>query len=235
MRHFLLLIFLFACTQVASAQMFEIGGFVGGANYIGDVGNTTYINPNSLVVGGIVKWNRSDRHSFRATLLYADIQADDAKSNQVRRQQRGYSFSNHIAEASLGLEFNFWSFDLSKVDEQSTPYLYTGLTYFNSKHHLLSTDRPARGILEPQGDNWEFSIPMVFGYKQTITRRIIGAVEVGARYTFTDNIDGSNPQELLGRRNPPREFGNTNTPDWYVFSGVSLTFTFGRKPCYTHF
>lgn len=235
MRHFLLLIFLFACTQVASAQMFEIGGFVGGANYIGDVGNTTYINPNSLVAGGIVKWNRSDRHSFRLSLLYADIQANDASSNQVRRQQRGYSFSNHVAEASLGLEFNFWSFDLSKAEEQSTPYLYTGLTYFQSKHQLLSADRPGRGTLQPQGDNWEFSIPMVFGYKQTITRRIIGAVEVGARYTFTDNMDGSNPQEVLGRRNPPREFGNTNTKDWYVFSGVSLTFTFGRKPCYTHF
>lgn len=235
MRHFLLLIFLFACTQVASAQMFEIGGFVGGANYIGDVGNTTYINPNSLVAGGIVKWNRSDRHSFRLSLLYADIQADDANSSQVLRKQRGYSFSNHIAEASLGLEFNFYSFDLSKADEQSTPYLYTGITYFNSKHHLLSADRPARGTLQPQGDNWEFSIPMVFGYKQTLTKKVIGAVEVGARYTFTDNMDGSNPQELLGRRNPPREFGNTNTTDWYVFSGVSLTFTFGRKPCYTHF
>ncbi|UJH90886.1 DUF6089 family protein [Antarcticibacterium sp. 1MA-6-2] len=215
--------------------MFEIGGFIGGANYIGDVGSTTYINPNSLVAGGLVKWNRSDRHSFRFSLLYADIQANDASSNQVRRQQRGYSFSNHVAEASLGLEFNFWSFDLSEAEEQSTPYLYTGITYFNSKHHLLDRDRPAKGILEPQGDNWEFSIPMVFGYKQTITRRIIAAVEVGARYTFTDNMDGSNPQEVLGRRNPPREFGNTNTTDWYVFSGVSLTFTFGRKPCYSHF
>ena len=235
MRHVVLLIFMLVCTQVVSAQMFEIGGFVGGANYIGDVGNTTYINPNSLVAGGIVKWNRSERHSFRMTLLYADIKADDATSKQVRRQQRGYSFSNHIAEASLGLEFNFWSFDLSDVEEQSTPYLYTGITYFNSKHHLLSADRPARGVLEQQGDNWEFSIPMVFGYKQTLTRKIIGAIEVGARYTFTDNIDGSNPQEVLGRRNPPREFGSVNTTDWYVFSGVSLTFTFGRKPCYTHF
>src|SRR5690606_8728953 len=134
-----------------------------------------------------------------------------------------------------GLEFNFYSFDLSEADMQSTPYLYTGLTYFNSKHLYLNRDLPARGILEAQGDNWEFSIPIVFGYKQTLARRLVGAIEIGARYTFTDNIDGSNPQELLGRRNPPREFGNVNTPDWYVFSGVSLTFAFGRKPCYSHF
>lgn len=232
MRHLILVFFMFVCSA-AFTQTYEIGPFVGGANYIGDVGNTTYINPSGLVMGGIAKYNRSDRHSFRLTLLYAEISADDSKSNQVSRQQRGYSFTNHIAEASMGIEFNFYSFDLSKADEQSTPYLYTGITYFNTKHHLLSNDRPARGELQPQGENWEFSIPMVFGYKQTITQKIIAAVEVGARYTFTDNIDGSNPQELLGRRIPAREFGNVNTTDWYVFSGLSLTFTFGRKPCYT--
>jgi len=235
MRHLILLVFMFACTSTAFSQRFEVGPFIGGANYIGDVGSTTYINPTGLLVGGLMKWNQSNRHSFRFSLLYAEFSADDAKSSQIRRQQRGYSFTNHIAEASLGLEFNFYSFDLSKADTQSTPYLYTGLTYFNSKHFYLDRDLPARGILQAQGDNWEFSIPMVFGFKQTLAQRLVGAIEIGARYTFTDNIDGSNPQELLGRRNPSREFGNVNTSDWYVFSGVSLTFAFGRKPCYSHF
>jgi hypothetical protein len=134
----------------------------------------------------------------------------------------------------MGLEFTFYEFDLNEPVRQSTPYLYTGITYFNSNHPLLSRDRPAAGVLEAQGGNWEFSIPMVFGYKQTITQQVIAAMEIGARYTFSDNLDGSNPQELLGRRNPPREFGNTNNKDWYVFSGLSLTFTFGKKPCYCH-
>lgn len=235
MRHLILLIFMFACSQASFSQQFEIGAFAGGANYIGDVGNTTYLMPSGLVFGGIAKWNRSDRHSFRLSLLYGEVSANDLESNQVMRKQRGYSFNNHIAEASLGIEFNFYTFDLSEPVQQSTPYIYSGLTYFNSKHHYLSVNRPAKGTLEPQGDNWEFSIPMVLGYKQTITKRVIGAIEIGARYTFTDNMDGSNPQELLGRRDPPREFGNVNTSDWYVFSGISLTFTFGRESCYSHF
>lgn len=224
------------CTTTAFTQTYEVGPFVGGANYIGDVGSGYYINPSGLVFGGIAKWNRSNRHSFRLTLLYAEISADDANSNEVKRKQRNYSFSNNIAEASLGLEFNFWPYDLSKLETQSTPYLYTGLTYFNSNHLYLDRPRSSPGgDLEPQGENWEFSIPVVFGYKQTLTRKIIAAVEVGVRYTFTDNIDGSDPEELLGRRDPPREFGSVNTNDWYVFSGLSLTFTFGRKPCYSHF
>lgn len=232
MRHLILLIILFALSKSSVAQTYEIGPFLGGANYIGDVGKSSFVNPSTLVGGGIIKWNRSPRHSFRFSILYAEIQADDAKSNEVRRQQRGYSFTNHIAEATLGLEFNFYSFDLHKARQQGTPYLFSGITYFNSNHHYLSADRPSSGVLEPEGDNWSFAIPVIFGYKQTLTPKIIAAIEIGARYTFTDNIDGSNPQELLGRRDPAREFGNTNTKDWYVFSGLSFTFTFGKKPCY---
>ena len=55
---------------------------------------------------------------------------------------------------------------------------------------------------------------------------VIGA-EVGFRYTFTDNLDGSNPKndnfETL-------RFGNLNSNDWYVFTGLTLTYTFGKNP-----
>lgn len=226
---------MFALSTSSFAQTYEVGAFAGGANYIGDVGSTAYINPNGLVAGAMAKWNKSDRYAFRLTLLYADIQADDSESSEARRQQRGYSFTNHIAEASLGIEFNYWKFDLTRADSerQSTPYLYTGITYFNSKHHYLSANPPS-GTLQPQGDNWAFAVPIILGYKQTLTKNVIAGIEFGARYTFTDNIDGSTPAELIGRRDPPREFGNRNTNDWYIFSGISLTFTFGKKPCYCH-
>lgn len=229
---------MFAFYTTSFTQTYEAGAFIGGANYIGDVGNTAYLNPNSLVAGGMLKWNKSKRYAFRLTLLYAEINADDSKSSDSRRQARGYSFSNNIAEASLGIEFNYWSFDLSKADaeKQSTPYLYTGIAYFNSKHHYLSeVPTPGNpGMLQPEGDNWAFAVPIILGYKQTLTKNVIAGIEFGVRYSFTDNIDGSSPEESLGHRDQPREFGNRNTNDWYIFSGISLTFTFGKKPCYSH-
>ncbi|TRO64203.1 DUF6089 family protein [Christiangramia sabulilitoris] len=212
------------------SQQVEIGAFAGGANFIGDVGRTNYILPNSPVGGLIAKWNRSARHSLRFTLVYAEISADDTKSSDTRRQQRGYSFENTIAEASLGLEFNFWDFDLSEPLPQSTPYLYTGITYFRADHVWLKNGRANNLVNE--GTNWSFAIPMVMGYKEAVTEHIIGAFEIGARYTLTDNLDGSWPSEYLGRREPNAEFGNRNTNDWYVFTGITFTFTFGRKPCY---
>lgn len=212
------------------AQQYEVGVFAGGANFVGDVGRTNYIFPNTPVGGLVAKWNRSTRHAVRLSLLYAKISADDKKSDDTRRQQRGYSFDNTIAEASLGIEFNFFEYDLSEPLPQSTPYIYTGITYFRADHVWLKNGRSQNLVNE--GTNWDFAIPMVMGYKEAVTEDIIAAFEIGARYTFTDNIDGSWPEEYLGRRDPPIEFGNQNTNDWYVFTGITLTFTFGRKPCY---
>ncbi len=230
MRYLIAFVVMAFITTGTYSQQVEIGAFAGGANFVGDVGRTNYILPNSPVGGLIAKWNRSARHALRFTLLYAQISADDTKSDDTRRQQRGYSFDNTIAEASLGLEFNFWDFDLSKALPQSTPYLYTGITYFRADHVWLKNGR--RNNLVNEGTNWEFSIPMVMGYKEAINENFIGAIEIGARYTFTDNLDGSWPEEYIERRDPNLEFGNRNTNDWYVFTGITLTFTFGRKPCY---
>ncbi|MDR5589410.1 DUF6089 family protein [Christiangramia sp. SM2212] len=231
MRYLIAFVLMAFFTVSSYSQQVEIGAFAGGANFIGDVGKSNYILPNSPVGGLVAKWNRSSRHALRLSLLYAQISADDEKSDDTRRQQRGYSFDNTIAEATLGLEFNFYDFDLSEPLPQKTPYLYTGITYFKADHLYLENGR-ANNLVNQDAANWEFAIPMVMGYKEAVSEHIIGAIEIGARYTFTDNIDGSWPEEYLGRREPAAEFGNRNTNDWYVFTGITFTFTFGRKPCY---
>ncbi|GHA24520.1 hypothetical protein GCM10007103_02200 [Salinimicrobium marinum] len=229
MRYNFVMFLMLICGTQAFSQRFEVGPFIGGANYIGDVGNTTYIRPQNPVFGGLVKWNQSTRYAYRFSLLFAEIEADDARSNDTRRQQRGYSFTNNITEASLGVEFTFWDWDLHSRTYQSTPYLYSGLNYYFANHFRLNN-----GALEKAGNNWEFSIPMVFGYKQTLTNNLAGGIELGARYTFTDNLDGSKPSEIDGNFRSD-DFGNPNTTDWYVFTGIYITINFGRKPCYTHF
>ena len=75
---------------------------------------------------------------------------------------------------------------------------------------------------------------MAIGVKGKISSRFILAAEIGARYTFTDNLDGSNPNTLLPNNNNLK-FGNIFSDDWYVFSGLTLTYTFGERPCYSCF
>jgi hypothetical protein len=59
-----LLPFLFLFPIMAmNAQIHEVGVFVGGSNYIGDVGLTNYISPNKPAFGLLYKWNISKRHA----------------------------------------------------------------------------------------------------------------------------------------------------------------------------
>jgi len=229
MRYLLALVICVFGFLGSHSQTYEVGGFLGGANYIGDVGKTNYINPKDIAFGGIFKWNRSPRHSFRASLIYAEISADDLDSSEERRQQRGYSFENNLLELSVGIEYTFWEFNLHTGLPQTAPYLYTGLTIFGydslfrRRTEIVSFDRQT-GI----------AIPMVVGLKTTLGTRFVLAGEIGARYTFTDNLDGSNPTGTL-ENEPGLEFGNINSTDWYVFTGITLTVEFGRKPCYCNF
>ncbi|GAA0871438.1 DUF6089 family protein [Gangjinia marincola] len=207
------------------AQTYEIGAFVGGSNLIGDVGSTTYINPNSLAGGLLFKWNRSPRHSFRFSLIRTNLTADDANADDNRRNERGYAIDNMLTEASLGLEFNFWEFDLHKSGTQFTPYLYSGVSYF-----MASTYQVENEVLVEGSTDRNFAIPMVFGVKGRIFNHVVLGAEIGARYTFTDGLDGSDTSATT-MNDIPLSFGNPNTKDWFMFTGITLTYTFGRKPC----
>src|SRR5690554_1317190 len=228
MRQLVLLIGLLIIPTIGFTQTYEVGGFIGGANYIGDVGDTKYINPNNLVLGGIFKWNRSPRHSFRASVNFGKISADDLDSKDQRRVERGYNFTNNIKEFGLGLEFTFWEYNTHSGTPIHTPYLYTGITYFLYDNLYRNADAE----MVKDGNKSSFAIPIVLGYKTSLGRVVSLGLELGARYTFTDNLDGSVPSGAGGMN---YTFGNLNSKDWYVFSGITLTFAFGRAPCNSKF
>src|SRR5690625_2706509 len=98
MRQLTLLIGLILAPFYGLAQTYEFGGFLGGANYIGDVGDTKYISPNQLVVCGLFKWNRSPRHSCRASATIGKITATDLDTNDQNRVKNNYQSKNTIKE-----------------------------------------------------------------------------------------------------------------------------------------
>lgn len=208
--------FLFLPFLTVQAQIHEIGFFLGGSNFIGDVGPTTYISPNEPAFGVLYKWNKSSRHAYRFSYTQSKLTANDFDSNEGGRKLRGIQIENRLKEASFGLEFNFFDFDLHKTNTKVTPYVFSGANYFLSNYKYVNT---------VTGQSYEsrterrksIAIPMILGIKSNITPHFLVALETGARYTLTDNMDGS---------------GETNNNDWYVFSGVTLTYTFGNKPCY---
>lgn len=222
MNRILFVLVLFSLSFKAEAQINEVGVFLGGANYIGDVGPTDYVAPNDLALGLLYKWNRSPRHSWRASFTYAKITSKDAESGVSGRKERDYEFENTVKELSLGLEFNFFDFNLHEPEFKITPYIYGGLSYFWSDELYINNGITRRG--DSKGN---LAIPMTVGVKTNIIENFVIGFEVGARYTFTDNLDGSNHKDYQ-----QLAFGNLESNDWYVFTGITLTYTFGLKPCY---
>jgi hypothetical protein len=182
-----------------------------------------YISPSEPAIGILYRWNRSPRHSWRASFTYAKVTSDDADSEISARKQRNLSFENTVKELSAGMEFDFFEFNLHEDGFKMTPYVYSGLSYFWYKDKYFNNGQTIGN--ETKG---AIAIPMIVGLKAHIIRELVLGFEVGARYTFTDNLDGTNPEgddEVFS-------FANRNSKDWYVFSGFTLTYTFTDKPCY---
>lgn len=211
----------------SNAQMYEIGAFAGGANIISDVGRTNFIRPSDIALGGLFKWNASKRYAWRASVIYGKLQADDTQSSISSRKQRGFVVGNSILEASAGLEFNFVEYNLHKLGPAFTPYLYTGITYFRYDYNYFNAGQ----LVDANQRDGSFAVPMTVGLKLRVGQQFIIGAEVGARYTFTDNLDASNPSKSNISQQLDVDFGNTNSKDWYVFSGITFTYTFGRVPC----
>ena len=227
-------VIIFFTTMTVFSQNNEIGVFVGGSNYIGDIGPTTYIHPFSynvstnIVAGIMFRKNLNDRIALRGKLNYAKIGSSDNWPKTVEyRKKRGRYFKNIISELGLGIDFNFVEFDIYSSSLQMTPYLSTGINFFsyNALHYEI-------GEVEANqyGEGSNISIPITIGYKIKPFRSIIFGLEITASQSFTDNIDGSYPVNQY--KSSSETFGSTLSKDWYVFSGITLTYLFGNKKCY---
>jgi len=224
MKHYLFHILLIFCGFNVHSQINELGVFVGGVNYIGDIGPMDYIAPNEPAFGILYKWNRSPRHAYRFSYTQGKLTAKDIDSKVPSRFLRENSFENSVKEFSAGLEFNFMDFDLHDGDPKVSPYVYSGVSYFIYDEIYILNNNSREDYKSSN-----FAIPMVVGLKALLFNNFILGAEVGFRYTFTDNLDGNNP----GNDNlETLRFGNKKSNDWYVFTGLTLTYTFGQNPCF---
>lgn len=225
MRYIIILFITVFGLNLSHSQIHEVGLFLGGSNFVGDVGATDYISPNQLAIGGVYKWNQSPRYSWRASIIFTELEGIDNKSDDPRRIKRGFEFKTDMIEISAGMEFTFFDFDLHSGKKLTTPYLFGGISVAHHDDYYFLNGMQANS----NTSSWDFGIPMALGIKSTFLDNFILSLEVGLRYTFSDNIDGSLPEDAALKQ---YKFGNINNNDWYVFTGVTITYTFGFKPCY---
>lgn len=227
MKNSILFIVFVSFSSILLGQVYEAGISLGGTNYVGEIGRTNYIYPNKPAGAVFFKYNWNPRIALRATYSFLPIQGHNKNADRVLPLFNGLdisyrNFSNTIHEFALGMEFNFYEYDLSSEDKTWTPYILLELVGFN--YSTISA--------ETSPEVYEFSnktstaIPFGMGFKSKLFGDLAFAIEAKFRYTFEYDLD------YTTTRVPSLDFG-TNGKDWYMFTGVSLIYTFGRPACYT--
>jgi hypothetical protein len=219
-KHLILLLFICVSSNCLS-QINEIGFFIGGVNYVGDVGTTNYIRPNNTGGTILYKYNLNPRIAIRGNFSYFNLLGNDADSENKIRQQRGESFKNSINEFAVGIEYNFYKYDLSSRDHISTPYILLQMAAVDYETPRLQNPDSSYKFTR----NTSVSIPFGIGFKTKVYGKIAFAIETTFRYTFTDELDYST------NRFSDFDYAGTSN-DWYMFSGISLVYTFGRPACF---
>ena len=208
------------------AQYREFGLFIGGTNYIGEVGKTTFVEPSlkSPSTTLFYKSNFSPRFAFRVELGLSSIRGIDSLSLEPLRKERANSFTNSINHTSAILEVNYFEMDLSDFKTSWSPYLFAGLSYLKYRDLYY----PVReSVANYQNNDFSFAIPMGFGVKTRLGMNFLLGFEIKALYTFSDNLDGSFPT-FVDEIDQQPAFGNALSKDLMVYTGFSLTYSFGR-------
>lgn len=231
-KYLLIVLFIYISNSV-SAQGHEIGVFLGGSNYIGDIGRENYIYPNSYAFGAIYKKNINSRYAIRATYTYASIKGDDTQSKNSFRKNRGLNFSSSLHELAAGIEFNFFEYGHG-MGRSRTPYIFVEAAANN--YSILKTDNKGEPVKDENGKfeterTFNYTIPFGIGFKGKLAYNIGYSIETSFRYTFSDDIDGYPTYEIVDvDGNPVDSNGNIqinpDNNDWYVFTGITLVYTF---------
>lgn len=222
MKKRILCIIFMSLTSIILGQQYEIGVSLGGTNYVGDIGSTRYIYPNQLAGNGFFKYNYNTRIALKTTFSYLPIYGNDNAADNSFRKSREFHFFNIINEVALGMEYSFYEYDTSVRETSWTPYITIELAGFNYKT-IQEEKRPRDYIYT---NKTSFSVPFGIGFKSKLFGKFAYSLETKFRYTFEDDLD------YTTNKIATLDYGG-NGNDWYVFTGFSLIYTFGRPACYT--
>jgi hypothetical protein len=180
----------------------EIGIFLGGSYYIGDINPLVHFGPMTKpAAGAVFRYNINQRFALRANAFFGNVAADDALSPSLAQQQRNLNFKSKITEFSVQAEFNFLDYQIGNERKKFTPYIFAGVgafmfnpvaVYNNFSYTLQPLGTEGQGL--PGGPKKKYkltqmSIPFGVGIKTNLAKRIGLSIEWGMRKTFTDYLD----------------------------------------------
>ena len=213
-------------SSFSTAQRHEIGVTFGGVNYVGEIGSTQYIQPRHLEIGLIYKRNYNERIGLRVLYSRGKLSGNDLNASELDRLNREYSFANNYSSLGAAIEINYVKLPVGEFGFSWTPYIHAGVNRMIIQDIYFDKSVPSSSA---SGKVVTIGIPFGVGVKFNFGKSWILAAEVRPQFTFSDNLDGSFPNT---EKNPSLDpFSTSLSSDWLVFTGISITYGFGRLPC----
>jgi opacity protein-like surface antigen len=211
MRAYLLLVtasLLFSLPSIAQRKA-DVGVFIGGSYYLGDINPNRQFYSPSYAIGGIYRYNFNKWLSLRLNGIYTSLTGNDADFPNLRHPQRGdVSFRTNLLDAAAQLEINFLPYLPADKPKDVAAYIALGAGY-NTIIGSSSTG--------PQTPNNHPAFIFGTGVKYNVDSRLSTGLEWSFRKTFSDNLDG-----VVGAD------GNSliHNNDWYSLFGIFITYKF---------
>ena len=220
----------------------ELGFFVGGSYYIGDINPRKHFLASHPAFGVFYRYTNSYRYAFRFGFNYGQISGDDSKSGEPDQIERNLKFRSKLYELSAIAEFNFVEYRIGNDKHPFTLYIFAGFAgfYFDPQADI-GNGYKSLPELKTEGQTKSYSklqvsVPFGLGLKFNIGDKCGLSFEWGPRRTFTDYLDdikGTYPslavsnksftnRSLDGAAPPGSMRGNPSTRDWYFYYGVAL-------------
>lgn len=179
----------------------DIGIFLGGAYYIGDLNPSKHFALTQPAVGLFYRFNLNYRVAFRGGFNFGTIKGDDSQTDSPDQLERNLNFKSRINEFFGQAEFNFWEYRVGHTDFIFAPYVFGGLAVFqfnpmanvgNEWIYLRPLSTEGQGTVQNSTKPYkltQMSIPFGLGFKLSFSNQIGIAFEWGPRKTFTDYLD----------------------------------------------
>lgn len=245
---------------VGHSQSWEVGGWIGTANYQGDLNPNFTLEHPGLAAGALLRYNFNTRLSVKVSGNYGEVFGNDAFSDEVFQRERNLSFDSKIYDGTLQFEFNFLKYEHGSEDHFFTPYLFGGISifYFNPTTTFEGKTYDLQSLgTEGQfkGDEYALTQPALAfggGFKVDISYDWSINLELSARRLFTDYLDDVSKtypdmddleeargevavqlsdRSYSGISQPGRQRGNSQDRDMYFFIGLTLAYNFARINC----
>ncbi len=180
----------------------DIGFFLGGSYYTGDLNPRKHFASTQLAGGVFYRFNLNSRLAFRAGVNYGSLQGDDSQTDEIDQIERNLNFKTNLYEANGLVEFNFFDYAIGHSKFVFSPYLYLGIAgyhfkpmgnYGNQWYSLQDLSTEGQGTLQnPDQKQYklnQISVPFGLGFKLNMAKRFGLGFEWGPRKCFTDYID----------------------------------------------